>query len=289
MLRFTVLGSGSTGNATLIEATDGAPVASQRDLFDDVALDVTPLDEQSGRSAARPTRVLVDCGLTLRELERRLALRGVAVADIDAVFVTHEHSDHVGCLRSLVRRHRVAVWTSEGTWWGASARTQALEPPPCFARDGDAITIGALTLNAFAVPHDANEPLQLVASDGNRRLGIATDFGSPTAAVARSLRGVHALVLESNHDEAMLADGPYPFFLKRRIAGRRGHLANTQAAELLAAVAHDRLKHVVAAHLSRHNNMPALAAAGFAQVLGWRAEQIHVADPLDGTPWVHVG
>jgi phosphoribosyl 1,2-cyclic phosphodiesterase len=261
MLRFTVLGSGSTGNATLIEASDGT----------------------------RRTRVLVDCGLTARELARRLALRDVCLDDIDAVFVTHEHSDHVGCLRTLVRKHRVAVWTSEGTWRGAGWRTQGMHAPPCFARDGDMIRIGALELRCFAVPHDAAEPLQVVASDGDRKLGIATDLGTPDLMVVSHLQGMHALVLESNHDEEMLAGGPYPFFLKRRIAGDFGHLGNAQAAMLLRAVMHDGLGHVVAAHLSRHNNMPELAAAGFAQVLGWRAEEIHVADPLDGTPWVRVG
>ncbi len=260
MLRFTVLGSGSTGNATLIEAGDGA----------------------------RRTRVLIDCGLTTRELARRLAQRDVHLEDIDAVFVTHEHSDHVGCLRTLVRRHRIAVWTSEGTWRGADRRTQALDPPPCFARDGDAIRVGALELRCFAVPHDAAEPLQVVASDGDRSLGIVTDLGTPDLMVAGHLQGVHALMLESNHDEDMLANGPYPFFLRRRIAGDFGHLANSQAAVLLHAVAHDRLEHVVAAHLSRHNNLPSLAAAGFASVLGRMPSDIHVADAITGTPWLRV-
>jgi phosphoribosyl 1,2-cyclic phosphodiesterase len=274
MLRFTVLGSGSTGNATLIEASDGV--------------------------AARPTRVLVDCGLTTRELARRLAMRNVCLDDIDAVFVTHEHSDHVGCLRTLVRKHRVAVWTSEGTWRGAGLpydgaqrvlfppRSGRIEPPARFARDGDVIRIGALELRCFAVPHDANEPLQVVASDGDRKLGIATDLGTPDLMVVSHLQGMHALVLESNHDEDMLTNGPYPFFLRRRIAGDFGHLGNAQAAMLLRAVMHDGLGQVVAAHLSRHNNLPELAAAGFANVLGRSADEISVAHPVEGTPWLRV-
>ena len=274
MLRFTVLGSGSTGNSTLIEASDGH---------------------------ARRTRVLVDCGLTTRELARRLAMRDVGLDHIDAVFVTHEHSDHIGCLRTLVRKHRVTVWTSEGTWRGAglpfdgpqrslfdTPRRRDIQPPPRFARAGDVIRIGALELRCFAVPHDAAEPLQVVASDGDRKLGIATDLGTPDLMVMRHLQGVHALMLESNHDEDMLAEGPYPFFLKRRIGGDFGHLGNAQAGELLRAVAHSGLEHVVAAHLSRHNNLPSLAAEGFAAVLDRRPSDIHVADPVAGTGWLRV-
>ncbi len=261
MLRFTVLGSGSTGNATLIEARDGL---------------------------GRPTRVLVDCGLSRRELRRRLEQRGVELDTIEAVFVTHEHSDHIGCLSALVRKDRIAVWTSEGTWHGAGWRTHDLDTPPCFARDGDVLRIGALELRCFSVPHDANEPLQLVASDGDRRLGIATDLGTPDLAVIGQLHGVHALMLESNHDEEMLASGAYPGFLKRRIAGDLGHLGNAQAAMLLKAVMHDGLAEVVAAHLSRQNNAAQLAATGFADVLGRMPSDIHVADHEAGTGWIGV-
>ncbi len=260
MLRFTLLASGSTGNATLIETREPG-------------------------SLSRPTRVLVDCGLTLRDLKLRLAMRGVAIEDIDAVFVTHEHSDHVGCLRSLVLRHAMRVVTSEGTWHAAS-RVADLPPPSSFARDGDAVTVGALQLHCFAVPHDAAEPMQLVASDGHRRLGIATDLGCVNAHVIQALSKVDALVLEANHDETMLANGPYPYFLRRRIGGDYGHLANRQATRLLATLAHDRLGPVVAAHLSLHNNLPALAAAAFAQVLGRAPNDIVVASASTGTPWI---
>lgn len=260
MLRYTILGSGSTGNATLVEAHEHG-------------------------LASRRTRVLVDCGLPLRELTRRLALRGVAIDTLDAVFITHEHADHLGCVDSLVRRHGVTVWTSAGTWEAGARRTAALQRPTSFARHGASIAVGAVELQPFSVPHDAKEPLQLVLSDGNRRLGIATDLGEPAVSVSDALSGCDALIIESNHDEAMLEAGPYPAFLKRRIGGHRGHLANSQAMALLAACAHPRLRRAVAAHLSRHNNTPDLAAAGFAQVLGCEPEDIDVAHAIEGTPW----
>jgi phosphoribosyl 1,2-cyclic phosphodiesterase len=285
-MRFTVLGSGSTGNATLIEARAHA-------------------------SDAQPTRVLVDCGLTRRTLTQRLAQRGVALNQIDAVFVTHEHSDHVGCLASLMKFHGTSVMTSAGTWAGcarrllagmtatdalASVNAHTLAPmdaavlPPLqhVARAGQPITIGALTLTPFAVPHDATEPLQVVVSDGHRRLGVVTDLGEPNATVTQALSDCDALLLEANHDETMLANGPYPPFLRRRIGGAHGHLANSQSAALLSDCRHRELRRVVAAHLSQHNNTPQLAATALARAMGWLPDQINVADAKTGTPWFEV-
>ena len=262
MLRFCSLGSGSSGNATLIEAR--------------------PDD------GARPTRLLVDCGLAPRQLAARLALRGLAVADIDAVFVTHEHSDHVGGVLALQRRFGLAIWASAGTWAAAVARRA--DVPCCHvARDGEAIVIGALTLRPFAVPHDAAEPLQLTCSDGRACIGILTDIGEPTEAVAFALRACDALLLETNHDSALLAASRYPVWLQRRIAGPRGHLANEQAAALLDACRHDGLRHVVAAHLSVANNRPELALQALAGALGhvWASTpQLSVADANAGCEWI---
>ena len=265
MLRFTNLASGSNGNATLIEGR-----------------------REPGE---RPTRVLVDCGLGPRRLAAALASRDVAVAELDAVFVTHEHSDHVGGVLALQRRWGIAVWASEGTWAGATAgrgETAAAH----VARDGHAFTIGAITLHPFAVPHDAAEPLQLVCDDGTRRLGIVTDLGEPTSAAVLALQGCDALLLECNHDREMLAEGPYPAWLKRRIGGMRGHLANDQAAMLLDACRHGGLRHVVAAHLSRQNNRPdlALSALRRASADGNRAgsTKLHVADGDHGCEWIEL-
>jgi phosphoribosyl 1,2-cyclic phosphodiesterase len=254
MLRFCSLGRGSTGNATLVEA----------------------------RGALRTTRLLVDCGFTLRELTRRLAERGVAPGEIDAVFITHEHSDHVGCAAALARRHGVRVVTSVGTWAAAGGHGA----PDVVARDGEPIMVGAIELRPFAVPHDAAEPLQLTVSDGVRRLGVVTDLGQVNASVWSRLAGCAALLLECNHDAQLLADGPYPLFLKRRIGGGRGHLANAQSARLLDECRHAGLKHVVAAHLSLTNNRPALAAATLAAVLGTSDDDIVVADARLGSPWL---
>ena len=262
MLRFTSLGSGSSGNATVVEAQ--------------------PHD------GLRPTRLLVDCGFPPRQLAARLAARGLAFADIDAIFVTHEHSDHVGGVLALQRRHATAVWASAGTWARASAK---LDPAPAcrIARDGEAIVIGCLTIRPFAVPHDAAEPLQLTCCDGQHRIGILTDIGEPTDAVIRALQGCDALLLETNHDPDLLAASAYPAWLKRRIAGHHGHLANTQSANLLDACRHSGLRHVVAAHLSRQNNRPEMALAALGAALGTAQTQLSVADAADGCPWVVAG
>jgi phosphoribosyl 1,2-cyclic phosphodiesterase len=262
MLRFTSLGSGSSGNATLIESRprDGAP----------------------------PTRLLVDCGLAPRQLATRLGQRGLVIADIAAVFVTHEHSDHVGGVLALQRRHGLPVWASSGTWAQATAKS-GCAAPCCIARDGEAITIGSLSLQPFAVPHDAAEPLQLTCSDGRRRIGVLTDIGEPTAAVVDALRGCDALLLETNHDPDLLAAGTYPPWLKRRIAGNRGHLANGQSASLLDACRHSGLRHVVAAHLSQLNNRPDLALAALRSALGAATTQLAVADAAQGCGWIDVG
>jgi phosphoribosyl 1,2-cyclic phosphodiesterase len=261
VLRFTSLGSGSSGNATLIEAQP--------------------------RDGARTTRVMVDCGLAPRQLAIRLASRGLLLADIDAVFITHEHSDHIGSVLAVQRRHGVPVWASAGTWSRATAKLD--EAPGChLARDGEAIVVGSITVLPFAVPHDAAEPLQLTCSDGQRRIGILTDIGEPTDAVARALQGCDALLLETNHDPELLAAGGYPAWLKRRIGGHRGHLSNAQSAALLDACRHDGLRHVIAAHLSQHNNRPELALAALRAAVGTSRTRLGVADAATGCTWVEI-
>lgn len=254
-MRFRSLGSGSGGNATVVEA---------------------------GR-----TRVLVDAGFSLRELDARLARAGLVAGQLDAVFVTHEHGDHVGCAVALARRERIPLWTSHGTWQaiGAPALPDLAGLLHC-ARDGEAIALGDLQLLPYTVPHDAREPLQLRCSDGARHLGVLTDAGCATPHLLAHLRGCDALLLECNHDTQMLAQSRYPPSLKARIGGRLGHLSNDTAAAILADCLHAGLRHLVAAHLSEQNNRPDLARAALAAACGAAAGDIVVADPALGCDWL---
>jgi len=256
MIRFKSLGSGSTGNATVVQAGgDG-----------------------------RATHLLVDCGLGIRQLDQRLAMAGLQAAQLDAVFITHEHSDHVGCVRQLVLRERIPVWMSHGTW--SAIGKPDFEGLLRIACDEVDIELGAMQLLPFTVPHDAREPLQLTCGDGHRRLGLATDLGHASAHVLEQLAGCDTLLLECNHDPELLAASGYPPFLKRRVAGSHGHLANAAAAALAAALQPRGLKQVVAAHLSQQNNRPALAREALAQGLGCAPADIQVADAASGCGWV---
>jgi len=254
-MRFCSLGSGSGGNATLVEAGHGATTR----------------------------RLLIDCGFSLRELAARLARVGLACDDLDAVFITHEHGDHIGCAPALARRHELPVWMSRGTW---RAIGEPELPGLQFARDGQPIDLGELQLTPFTVAHDAQEPLQLRCSDGARHLGVLTDLGSITAHVLDHLQGLGALLLECNHDRNLLAASRYPASLKARVGGRLGHLSNDVAAQLLSACVHSGLEHLVAAHLSAENNTPVLARAALAAVWGAAPEDVVVADQRDGFAWI---
>jgi phosphoribosyl 1,2-cyclic phosphodiesterase len=239
MLRFRSLASGSSGNATLVEAFDG--------LY--------------------RTRLLIDCGLGARQLDACLAQDGLSGADLDAIFITHEHGDHIGSALSVSARFGTPLWMSAGT----QAALPLADGPRAHLRlasDGQAIAIGGLQLHPFTVPHDAREPLQLHCTDGHRRLGVLTDLGHVTAHALSQLAGCHALLLESNHCPDLLAASRYPPFLKRRVGGTHGHLSNAQAASALASLRHSGLSTVVGAHLSERNNRPELVREGFAQALG---------------------
>jgi phosphoribosyl 1,2-cyclic phosphodiesterase len=256
VLRFKSLGSGSSGNATVIQA----------------------------RGTTGLTHLLVDCGLGIRELDKRLGAAGMLAEQVDAIFVTHEHGDHIGCARQLALRERIPVYMSEGTY-------AALGQPDFhgllrLACDAQAIAIGDLQVRPFTVPHDAREPLQLTCTDGDVRLGLATDLGHVSAHVLQELSGCATLLLECNHDEAMLAGSSYPPFLKRRVGGAWGHLANSAAAALAQSlVGTGMLRQVLAAHLSEQNNKPELVRQALADALG-SAVEVHVADGSSGCGWL---
>lgn len=256
MLRFKSLGSGSSGNATVVETT-GAPAF----------------------------RLLIDCGLGLKHLLARLAQAGLQASDIHAVFITHEHGDHIGCARSFALRYRIPVWMSRGTH--AAIGAPDFEGLLKTARDGEAIDLGGLQVTPFTVPHDAREPLQLTCTDGAAKLGILTDLGHATSHVLAHLRHCDALLLECNHDSELLAQSAYPAFLKKRVGGNYGHLSNAAAGDIARAVLHDGLKHLVAAHLSEQNNRPELAQEVLSGAVGFEKDDIVVAGALTGTPWLH--
>jgi len=230
---------------------------------------------------------LLDCGFALRETTARLARIGLTPADLDGIIVTHEHSDHGDGVFPLACRFGIPVWLTHGAL--ATMREAESEVDQGVAVnliDSDtSFSVGELLIQPFTVPHDAREPVQYVLSDGARRVGVLTDIGCSTAHVEASLSGCDALVLECNHDLAMLMSGDYPRALKERIAGRLGHLDNEAARALLAALDRSRLKHVIAAHLSQKNNTPELARAALAAALGCAAGWVSVATQEEGFGW----
>jgi phosphoribosyl 1,2-cyclic phosphodiesterase len=216
------------------------------------------------------SRVLLDCGLSPRETGRRLERLGLAPGELSAVLVTHEHDDHCGGAFAFAAAHGLALYLTRGT-------LRALEES------------GKTVPQVEARVIDAREPVQYVLSDGARRLGVLTDLGASTRHVERTLSGCDALVLECNHDAEMLWSGGYPKWLKQRIGGAFGHLANAQAETLLASLDRSRLKHVVGAHLSEQNNRPALARAALARALGCEESWVAIATQETGFGWRALG
>lgn len=249
-MRFAYLGSGSRGNAAVIQA--GADT------------------------------VLLDCGLPLVEVDARLGRLGLRAEDLTAIVVTHEHGDHIGGVARLARRNQLPVWLTAGTRsaWKA-APLEWLRPISPHRR----FHIGALEIEPFPVPHDAREPCQYVFGDGRHRVGVLTDAGSVTAHMRSVLSGLDALLLEFNHDLELLRNGPYPRQLKARVESNKGHLSNHQAAELLTTIDVSRLQHLVLTHLSETNNTPAHALAAAASALGHHPDWLVCASQDGGLDW----
>lgn len=227
-MRVTVLGSGSGGNATLVEAGS--------------------------------FRVLVDAGFSGRDLERRLRSVGADPETLAAIVITHEHSDHTRGMGVLARRFRIPLHLTDRTRVACAKLLGGGEEVRTY-RPATPFRVGPFEVRPFLTVHDAADPVAVTVAhpESGCRLGVATDLGRPTAAVRAELAACHMLVLEANHDEPMLWSGPYPWSVKQRIASSHGHLSNEAAAELAVELHHAELAHVVLAHLSTHCNHGNLA------------------------------
>ncbi|MFK5913482.1 MAG: MBL fold metallo-hydrolase [Woeseiaceae bacterium] len=252
-LQFASLGSGSKGNGTLIEA-DG-------------------------------TMILVDCGFSMRETERRLQRLSRSVEQVTALLVTHEHGDHVSGVKSLAKKYKIPVWSSRGT-----AKAAKLDELETLGRwhcidIHQSFEINAIQIQPIPVPHDAKEPCQFIFSDGDWRVGVLTDTGSITTYIEEQYSGCDAFILEANHDQEMLAQSAYPNSLKRRVGGNFGHLNNGQAKDLLNKIDISKLQYLVASHISDKNNTVALARDKMSEALDFDPSWIHVASQDEGLNW----
>ncbi|WP_317931141.1 MBL fold metallo-hydrolase [Halioxenophilus sp. WMMB6] len=251
-MRYASLGSGSQGNATLIETDE--------------------------------VLILVDCGFTVKETTRRMERLGVSPGDLNAVLVTHEHGDHIKGVGPLARRFGIPVYMTPGTYHQASPG----ELPELRLIEGyQSFQVGDLQVTPVAVPHDAREPTQFVVATELYRLGILTDLGSLSEHVVNQYRDCHALLVEANHDPAMLATGPYPPSLKRRVAGQWGHLSNDQALQLLELLDAQRLQQLVIGHISQKNNCLDLVQRLFAP---WteKLPMVKFACQDEGFDWLEI-
>ena len=251
MMKFASLGSGSKGNATLVETGN--------------------------------MLLMIDCGFTVKEVRRRLARLNREIGQLTAILVTHEHSDHMSGVGSLARAVDIPVYLTDGTRRVGpdlvGVRTREINPQQEF-------TVGGIDIQPVAVPHDAREPCQFVLRQGNKgQLGVLTDLGSLTSHVLDCYRQCDVLLLECNHDSEMLLNGPYPRHLKQRVGGDWGHLNNAQSAELLSRLAQDQLQHLVVAHVSEKNNTRELALGAVGSVLNGHTA-VTLADQQLGFDWI---
>ena len=254
--RFASLGSGSRGNGTLVQ--------------------------MNGQL------VLVDCGFTLKDTRARLARLGIEPGQLDALLVTHEHSDHARGIPALARHCGAPTYLSYGTA-RALCDWDGFELRPFDSHSS--FEIGGVNVTPVSVPHDAREPTQFVfdaiLACGPRRIGVLTDLGHVTRHVLDCYRGCHGLLMESNHDLDMLWKGRYPASLKSRIAGTQGHLANAQALEFLNAVCHEGLQHVLVGHISEENNCPRLIGELYEDVSATLGN-LELVTQAHGSDWVEI-
>ena len=250
-IRFSSIGSGSKGNAMLVESAG--------------------------------TRVMLDCGFGLRETLSRLSLRGITPDSLDGVLVTHEHGDHVGGVEKLAKRYNLRVYLTYGTFLALSPEFEHLDV--FIIENFKEFKVGGLSIKPFPVPHDAREPAQFIFSSGKYRIGVLTDVGKTTSHIETVLSGCDALVIEFNYDEQMMLKSNYPINLRRRISGPLGHLSNNAAEGILGSIDQNRLQYVVAAHLSQNNNTVALVEKALTRSLKVKSTWAGIADQHKGFDW----
>jgi phosphoribosyl 1,2-cyclic phosphodiesterase len=256
-MRFASLGSGSAGNALVVEV--------------------------------KQTRLMLDCGFSVKDTTSRLARLNLTPNDITGIVITHEHDDHAGGALKLAAKYRIPVWLTYGTLKMVTRYMPNKHDLQLNVIDSHtAVAIADIEVQPYPVPHDAREPIQCVFTEGNLKLGVLTDVGRGTPHIEDQLNGCNALMLECNHDANMLQNGPYGWTLKKRVGGDLGHLENLDAANLLSKLDNSKLQHIMAAHLSAKNNTPLLAKSALAKVLGCELDWVGVADQLQGFNWREV-
>ena len=219
--------------------------------------------------------ILIDAGLSGIEIERRLASRKIQPESLDAIIVSHEHSDHIQGVGVLARRYNLPVYISKKTQIAANhiGTVKDFKHFEC----GSSFQINDLTVHPFSISHDAEDPAGFTVGQNGVKVGIATDLGHPTSMVKEHLKNCSLLVLEANHDVDMLIDGPYPWPIKQRIQSRTGHLSNEATKKILKEVLHDKLEHVVLSHLSEVNNSPQKALSVIGQAISKGKTKLSVA------------
>jgi phosphoribosyl 1,2-cyclic phosphodiesterase len=252
-MRFASLGSGSKGNATLVEW--------------------------------RNTCVMVDCGFSIRDTTARLQRLGKTPEQLSAILVTHEHSDHWKGVTPLAKRFGLKVYVTAGT---LKSRNVPLDSADFEIIDSHRpFQVGDLAVTPVPVPHDAREPVQYLFDGDDRRLGVLTDIGSLTGHVEAQYSACDALLVEANHDVDMLANGPYPVFLKERVAGQWGHLNNNQTARLVSLIEQQRIQHLVIGHISDKNNTVDKVRCAIEAVFT-QQDKVTYACQQDGFDWLQL-
>lgn len=229
-MRFTTIASGSSGNCTYVGSDN--------------------------------THILIDAGISKKRIEEGLKTLDLGLSDIDAIFVTHEHSDHIAALHTILKKFDIPIYATNGTIQGirnSDKKCEMTDSRFIEVSVDKEVAVGDMILNPMKISHDALEPCGYRVFCNGRKIGVATDLGCYTDYTVDCLKDCDALLLEANHDVRMLQTGPYPYQLKRRILGDTGHLSNDKSGELLCKLLHDNMKGIFLGHLSKENNLPELA------------------------------